>query len=409
MMPTMVPEFASAEPPSPTVTPLPPPPVPPRDASGISGTTPPLEAVSPGPRPTTPEMLWLADGDASTVAIEVHGGVPYVPVVVNGERREFLLSTVRPSAVDQSLAGGAAGALSVRTLQVGDVRLTGVRVTSARLVPFSQTYLGVKAEGVLGSEFFGHYPITIDYPNRKMTIFRDERAALSARAAGETRVPLQLVGGGPAIHCTVDGAYAAPCVIDVGSDSEVMLSPAFGEARRMLRAGPSLSDMREAEPEREMTGRMARAQSLSIGSLMFDRPLVRLPNEFAASPGGGQAGTHIGSGILAKFVVSIDVPGGSFALTGAPDATAESAFDRSGLWLVLRNGAVTVRSVLRGSPAESAGLRGGDLIVSIDGQAAQDLDLVRSQLTGNTGERLEVVYLRGGQRRGTTLMLRNII
>src|SRR5579864_8749874 len=90
-MPTMVPGLASAEPASPTVTPLAPPPVPPPDAAGISATTPPLGPLSPAPQPTVPGMLWLAAGDSSSVHIDVHGGVPFVPVVVNGVRHEFLL------------------------------------------------------------------------------------------------------------------------------------------------------------------------------------------------------------------------------------------------------------------------------------------------------------------------------
>jgi hypothetical protein len=242
-----------------------------------------------------------------------------------------------------------------------------------------------------------------------LTIFRDEHAEDAARAAGETRVPLQLVSGSPAIHCTVDDVNAAPCLIDVGSDADLMLSPNFGDVRRMMRSGPVLGEMREAEPEREMTGHMARAQSLAIGSLMFPRPLVRVPNDYDGLNSGAQAWTRIGSGIFSRFAVTIDEPGGSFALAGAPDATAESAFDRSGLWLVLRNGAVTVRSVLHGSPGDKAGLAGGDSIVSIDALPAEDLDAVRQQLTGDPGERLAVVYVRGGQRRNTILTLRNII
>lgn len=394
----------TAEPPSPTVTPLPPPLVPPPDAAGISHTTPPLGIVSPQPHPTTPDSLWLASGSAgvSTIAITMHGGRPFVPVVADGVRRDFLLSNVRESAVDDLLPTmGNAGASFLRTLQIGDVRLTNVGVTHERLAPFSQTYLGFKAAGILGAELFSKYPVTIDYPNRTMTIYRTEEAATAARPTGAVTVPMEIVNAKPAVACTVDGKSVSPCFLDVYADADLAL---FGPHR--VSFNDPLMPMRDAEPGVEMRGVVMRAHKLSIGTLDVTGPLVEMSPE-----GYAFASTAVlGSGVLSRFSITIDEIGGTFTIAGdLGAASTPSPVDGSGLWLVRRSDAITVRSVLRKSPAEAAGFAAGDVILALDGKPPQDLDAARTALMQPAGTKVLVTVERGTARHDVTLVLRPAI
>lgn len=408
-MPTIIPALASAEPPSATVTPLPLPPVPPPDAAGISATTAPIGSLSPQPRPTVPETIWLATSDACSVRMDLHGGRPFVPVVVDGVRREFLLDTLGPSAIDEQVpADRVEGSYSLRTLQIGDVRFTGVRVERERLAPFSQSYLGSAADGIVGEDLFVRYPVTIDYPGRTVTIYRTEAAVAASRPTDSTTIPLQLVRGAPAVACTVDGADVGPCFIDVNSDADLALRSRPADVERLFRSRPSLADMREAEPGREIAGRIIRAHSATLGSMTLDGPLVQLPaSEGAAANGSAHA--SVGSGLLGRFVVTVDVPKGALYLDGVANADRASQFDRSGLWLVWRSNQIVVRSVDRGSPAGVAGLLSGDTIVAVDGKAAQDLDAVRAQLIGIPGDKVTLTYQREGRRRDVMLTLRTLM
>jgi len=406
--PPPMPFAQSAEPASPTVTPLPPPIVPPPDAAGISATTPPIGAVSPQPRPTLANTLWLADGDTSTVPIAMHGGRPFVPVVIDGVRRDFLLSTLRSTAVDASLlVAGTTGAYSVRTLQVGDVRLTNVKVVRGRIAPYSQTYLGTAAGGILGVEFFSRFPVTIDYPNRAMTIYRSTTIAEFGRPSGSTIVPMEMVGGLPAVSCSVDGTNATPCFVSVGSDADLMLS---GSGWSFKNVPATL--MRDAEPGGEMRGAVFRGRQMTIGQVPVAGPVVQLLRDAAADEriGGAALRAIVGSGALSRFAVTIDEPGGAFVLSGGPGAgSAPSPFDCSGLWLVSRANAVVVRAVIPKSPADVAGIVGGDTIVAIDAKPVTDLDSARDSLMRPTGTRTVVTYQRGTRRHDVSLMLRSLI
>jgi PDZ domain-containing protein len=398
----------SAEPSSsPTVTPLPPPPVPPPDAAGIAHTTPPLGIASPQPRPTVPNAIWLSASDSSTVAIALHGGRPFVPVVIDGVRRDFLLSSLRSSAIDDALhVDGDANGYFLRTVQIGDVRLTNVAVTRERLAPFSLAYLGAAAAGILGSELFARYPVTIDYPHRTMTVYRSEIAAASARTPDAIGVPMEMVKGEPAVSCGVDGISAAPCFVDVYSDADLWV---WGPSRWTAKNQPAMA-MRDAEPEGEMHGVTVRAHNLTIGTYSVSGPLLdiggsRGEDEYAVE---SPHRSTLGSGIFSRFAITIDEPGGAFFLVGGPSAASTpSSFDGSGLWLVWRNGTVVVRSVVHRSPADAAGLAGGDVLLALDGKPLQNLDDARAALMGPSGTKVMLTYQRGATRRDVDLMLRS--
>lgn len=74
--------------------------------------------------------------------------------------------------------------------------------------------------------------------------------------------------------------------------------------------------------------------------------------------------------------------------------------------LGLTGGAAVMR-VVDGSPADRAGLRSGDVIVAVGGQAVPNMAaLVVALRRHKVGDTLEVVYLRDGDRHSTTARLR---
>jgi len=394
--------------PTPTLTPLPPPPAPPPDAQAISPTTPPVGADSPRPEPTLAPSFWQGDSGSSSVPLAMHGGRPYVPVVLDGVRRDFLLSSLRPTAIDDSVPVNRGGDVpSIRTLQVGAVRFIGLKVATARIGPFAQTYLGSSATGVLGTDLFAHFPVTIDYANASVTIYRDEAAAAAARPTGVTTVPLSLVDGMPSVACGIDGKNAPPCFVDVYADEDVAI---WGGTRSDV-SRRSIG-IRDAEPDHEMNGTVERARIMSIGAMAIPGPLVDRMGSSEQPVQSSKVRAVIGSGLLSRFAVTIDELGGTLVL--APYAatttnTAPSPFDGSGLWLTWRTGQVVVRSIVPRSPADRAGLRAGDVLLAIDGKAPLDLDSAVHAFDRPTGTKVALTYLRGRTRKNIVLRLRSLI
>jgi len=82
--------------------------------------------------------------------------------------------------------------------------------------------------------------------------------------------------------------------------------------------------------------------------------------------------------------------------------TAERLTEQLGEYFGVKNGeGVLVRSVKKGSPAESAGLRAGDVILKIDGEKVTDTADLRSALRERRGKEFPIVIVR--DRREQTL------
>lgn len=399
---------APTETPTPTLTQLPPPPAPPPDAQAISPTTAPIGVVSPRPSPTLAPSFWLGDAGSSTVPLAMHGGRPFVPVVLDGVRRDFLLSSLRQTTIDDSIPVNRGGDVpSIRTLQIGAVRFVGLKVATARIGPFAQAYLGSSATGILGTDLFAHYPVTIDYANASMTIYRDEVAAAAARLAGAMSIPLALVDGMPTVACGIDGKNEPPCFIDVYADEDVALWGGTGSdvSRRSI-------GIRDAEPDHEMNGTVERARTMSIGAMSIAGPLVdRMSASEQAVPSSAVRAV-IGSGLLSRFSVTVDEIGGTLTLVPSAVAVtnaAPSPFDGSGLWLIWRDGQVVVRSIVPLSPADRIGLRAGDVILTIDGKPPLDLDSAVLSFDRPTGTKVALAYQRRKTRKDIVLTLRSLI
>jgi S1-C subfamily serine protease len=73
--------------------------------------------------------------------------------------------------------------------------------------------------------------------------------------------------------------------------------------------------------------------------------------------------------------------------------------------LIERRGRFLIRAVSAGSPAAASGLRSGDEILSIDGEAAQDLEALRARLSQAPGTALSLRYRRAAEVRSATLVL----
>ncbi|WP_223693961.1 S1C family serine protease [Leifsonia poae] len=66
-----------------------------------------------------------------------------------------------------------------------------------------------------------------------------------------------------------------------------------------------------------------------------------------------------------------------------------------------------IASVVAGGPASAAGLRAGDIILTVDGKAATTPeDLTAVTLTKKAGDKVEIGYLRDGKKATTTVTLR---
>ena len=407
--PTFTPEMTPAPSPTSLITALPPPISRPEDARGILWTTSPIQAPAFHPPAPLPAQ-WLSSSDSFSVPCSVHARRVFVPVVVAGKEKTFVLGSAAPfSIIDPSTSAPSPNdPITLRTMQIGDVRFNDLVVSVGPVGAFAQTYLGAQADGVLGQELFERFPVKIDFAACSVTVYRDSAAAKAdaARidAANQQPIALRMTARVPTIEAKVSSANAL-LAIDTASDADVDVSQQFVTSTGLTFASPVVPELRRALPDGELTGRTARVSSLSIGPLSLDAPLVGIVSGPPRLPA-GVAGI-LGVGILDGFVVLIDEQAGLCVLL--PQFSRKQSYDRSGLWLVQRQNAIAVRSVLPGSPGGLAGLRSGDHILAVNGQAVQDLEAARALFLQPAGTTLVVTYVRGSTKHTVSLGLKTLI
>jgi len=387
----------------PTLTPYPTP-RPPHDAPPVRVTTPPFAAPSPHAIPAMPDMLWLAQGDAIAVPIMEIDGRAFVQVLLNGHPTQFLLD----SLASQTEVDARAPDLSPspqQLLQIGELRVLHAAVVRSNVRSYTATNFGVAADGIIGGDLFARYPVGIDYGSSTLTIYRSSQAAAVTRGPQTVSVPLLMVGSLPAAAVTLNGESAGLFAIDTASGFDLVVRPGVLGSKH-LHMTNVVPELREPEPGAH-NGRTARADSVAIGPMRIEQPLVALPNERPRAEPEMIAGM-LGADLMQHARVLIDVPGQSLSLTPLLTA-APSNYDRSGLWLVDHSGRIFVHSVLAGSPAALAGLRPGDEIVRIDGAAQFDLESLRRALMQPVGTRVPLTYQRARQTATVTLVLRNLL
>jgi C-terminal processing protease CtpA/Prc len=105
----------------------------------------------------------------------------------------------------------------------------------------------------------------------------------------------------------------------------------------------------------------------------------------------GVAG-DIGNGLLRRFVVTFDYQQKMMYLRPATDLSVPESFDRSGLELGASVKGSINFEVMRGSPADLAGLKSGDALIAVDGRpvAQWTLKSLSAALSGAPGTKVRL-------------------
>jgi C-terminal processing protease CtpA/Prc len=120
----------------------------------------------------------------------------------------------------------------------------------------------------------------------------------------------------------------------------------------------------------------------------------------------------VGGNVWRRFALTLDY--GRQTLTLVPNAgfAAPDDYEHSGLFLIENDGKHLVLDVRPGAPGAEAGIVKGDVIETIDGQAASAMSLqaVRARFSGPAGEKLSIGLVgKDGARRTVVLTLRPFV
>jgi len=380
------------------------------------------------PKQNLQDFSFLGGGNSATIPIQIINDHIYLPVSINGHTLHFMLDTggrnlLTPEAAAKagvkSVGAFGGGGVGKKVVDQGVARV-GEMIVGGKISFRHQAFIveplphfhqieGTEFDGLIGYEVLKRLVTQIDYAERKVTFIRP--SDLSSANAGQP-IPFTFFGSTPMVNGSLDD-LSGQFAVDTGSRSGLTLWTPFVKAHQLVKGY-------RASPETTIgwgvggkaVGRVARGGGFLLGAIRISHPVITMQNA-AGSPNSvkGDDG-NIGGAILRRFTVTFDYGRHTMYLRPNKSFSKPFDYDRSGMWINQGDGGFEVESILANGPAAAAGLRVGDLIVSVGGKPAGQMTLSdwRQSLREETsGTRLRLEVRRANLTKTVDLTLRNLI
>lgn len=263
---------------------------------------------------------------------------------------------------------------------------------------------------VLGYELFQSCVVRFDYPAGMMDVWDLEHAP---KESAGVMVPMTLTENHPYVEAALTLPGRAPLkgrfVIDTGSSMALLVAPEVAARESVTAALPKTMTVIARGVGGELKNQVGRAESFSLGSLVFSKPTVVIPEPGGRISAPGSIG-NIGGQILGRCRVTFDYPHQQVRFE--PGTTFDRPFetDMLGATLTRGEGGVLVRWVNPGTPADEMGLRVGDVVTHVDGEVAGSIDPAALKLRlQNEGCEVMLRIRRGGETIERKATLRRLI
>ena len=274
--------------------------------------------------------------------------------------------------------------------------------------------VGHRIDGILGSEFFEHYVVVIDYAKGEVALHgpRDYKYVGDGQP-----LPIELKDVRPFVRAVVAFPGAAPIeglfAIDTGANGSISLHSRFVENHHLLSVAQKTIEHSLHGAAGEAPERIAQADRLQLGTIVIEHPDVGLSVALSGSTADSTYDGAIGGEVLRRFKVILIYSKKQIILETTPALAQAFDLDMSGASLIAAGPdfkKIVVEHVLANSPISEAGVRVGDVITAIGGNPAADYPLDRlREMFKREGQEYQLEIQRGDQTLRVKIKLRRLI
>jgi hypothetical protein len=271
--------------------------------------------------------------------------------------------------------------LRIETLDVGAMRLREFDALIMDTEGF-EVVMGGKLDGILGYPAFRDASLTLDYPRGEVRVSPAQLAVSNPRQMSDLRIRGSDV---PQIDMRI-GDRDLRVIIDSGSGGELALSPGSADLVYETKPVPAGSTLALGGRQVRLLGRAG--VDAEVAGVTLQRPLIETD----------AAMNLLGVEVLKHFTLTIDSRSGVARFEAAEAGPIQfKPLVGVGMGTAPIDGVLRVVEVFEGSSAERAGLRVGDDLVAIDGQAVGDILCERSRMFEHAGTAMLTIRRDGEQ------------
>ena len=214
---------------------------------------------------------------------------------------------------------------------------------------------------IIGHELFLQGIVDLDLPNGRLRI---TPGGCGAEEMGGVSLPLIRLDSSYAIKVSLEGRPPAPLALDLGSNVALYFSRDYAE-RVSLLDGRRISSAASMGAEGVDIAQAVTVRDIEIAGIFLTRVPALIPARWKLPAVG-----VVGLPVLRRFRLQVDFARKKVKMVADETAAARSfARDRSGLNAIARDDHLQVLHVAENSPADRAGLKVGDRISLLNGQA----------------------------------------
>jgi hypothetical protein len=302
-----------------------------------------------------------------------------------------------------------------------NLSLPGVMGTGQTLLVLEKDYLelkkyfGFNVHGIIGHELFRNFIVEVDYVSGRVILY--DPAHFHA-GKSYTSLPMKVEKGKPYVECSIElpDSTILPLrmLVDLGASHALLVETSNHPGIRVPEKHISTSIGKGLGGD--IKGDICRIRSLSMGGFHFRDVICSMTNEYYPADSGQTVrrdGT-IGGDILSRFRVIFDY--GNERLLLKPNNGYRKPFelDMSGLIISAEGDDIndfTIVDVMKDSPAASAGLKAGDVIIRINGNYYYELNLdeMLFELRAKEGRLIKMMVKRGGEVISASFRLKRLL
>lgn len=360
-----------------------------------------------------PELPCPAGGTPLTLPTRIipETGLPLVQVGLPGEAPTWFLldsasdvSVIDPDVlaryklpvVERLLVGDErnsfyAPLVLFSTLGLGEAQLERPYVVGVSLDELRQS-VGVQIDGILGADLFARCVVSLDYSKLEVKLTSPETFS---PPTAPPPIPLDSLRRITASLHTVDGKPVTRLFsLDTGNIAPVTMSADLGGRFRLE---PPIERRLQGDAQRaggRVGSYLGRNPLLTFGHYRIPAPLVLFERVPAPPVGSSREGGVLGLGVLRRFNITFDLPGGRVFLEQNTPLDTPFAYNRSGLSIQLE-GALRVTGL---RPGLASPIAIGDKLLGVKvGEVWERRpEFILKTLNGEPGQRLPVEISRNG-------------
>ena len=377
-----------------------------------------------------------------TIPVEIVNNLVVVPVVLNGQAPlKFILDTgVRTTVLTQKtysdilglayskeiFISGPGGEKLVDAFVTDNVTLDlpGVHGEGHSMLVLEKdylelrNYLGTEVHGILGYELFSRFIVRMDYHKKRIVLLTPERFRKKRRYQ---TMEVKVQDTKPFIMAKTklndSTSLDVKLLIDTGASHGLVLEPESDPAIRVPQK--SLESIIGRGLGGEIKGRIGRINGLELGRYKINEVIANFPDpdsykSLLFQDDSLRRKGALGGEILSRFSIIFNYPHEEIYVKKNADFRKKFNYDMAGIIVKAKGArlrAYEITHLRNGSPGEMAGLKEGDLIISVNGTSTQSLNLnqINGFFNSKEGKRVVMEVNRDGQRVKAEFRLANQI